>query len=386
MIDADISALLTSVAGKAGVTHVHGIGDVSGLATALSGKAATDHNHALANLSDVSGLASAPNGYVLAKSGSMWVPASALSVLGNHIHGISDVTGLTEALDAKLTSASIAALSIKALPVDADSVPLVDSAASGALKRFSWANIKTALKSYFDGIYAPVASTVPPGVIWEFSGDVCPDGWYFAAGQAVSRTADAALFAAIGTKYGAGDGSTTFNLPDKRDRVSIGKGDMGGTDAGIMSVTLSGTRASAANGIITGLSSTASLAVGMKAFGTGIGSNAVIASIDSATQVTLSVNNSSTGSGSIRFALIDTLTLGATGGSAVHTLTVGQMPAHTHDANGLTNRNTVSGGSDQLPLKNGTANGIVDAVNSRGGGQAHPNVQPSIVSNFIIKR
>lgn len=49
-------------------------------------------------------------------------------------------------------------------------------------------------------------------------------GYLFCNGTAVSRTTYAALFAAIGTTYGVGDGSTTFNLPDHRDRMVIYKG------------------------------------------------------------------------------------------------------------------------------------------------------------------
>lgn len=51
-----------------------------------------------------------------------------------------------------------------------------------------------------------------------------PTGWILANGAAVSRTAYARLFAAIGTTYGAGDGTTTFNLPDLRGRVPLGVG------------------------------------------------------------------------------------------------------------------------------------------------------------------
>lgn len=51
-----------------------------------------------------------------------------------------------------------------------------------------------------------------------------PDGWLLCDGAAVSRTTYAALFAAIGTTFGAGDGSTTFNLPDASDRFIIGAG------------------------------------------------------------------------------------------------------------------------------------------------------------------
>ena len=56
----------------------------------------------------------------------------------------------------------------------------------------------------------------PSGQVAFFAGQDAPAGWLKANGAAVSRTVYAALFAAIGTRYGAGDGSTTFNLPDLR--------------------------------------------------------------------------------------------------------------------------------------------------------------------------
>jgi microcystin-dependent protein len=58
--------------------------------------------------------------------------------------------------------------------------------------------------------------TIPPGIIAPYSGDTTPSGWLVCNGAAISRTTYAALFAAIGTKYGPGDGSTTFNLPESR--------------------------------------------------------------------------------------------------------------------------------------------------------------------------
>lgn len=51
-----------------------------------------------------------------------------------------------------------------------------------------------------------------------------PSGWLLCDGRTVSRTAYAALFATIGTTYGAGDGSTTFNLPDLQGRARVGRG------------------------------------------------------------------------------------------------------------------------------------------------------------------
>ena len=57
---------------------------------------------------------------------------------------------------------------------------------------------------------------VPSGTVLYFAGQTAPAGWLKANGAAVSRTAYAALFAAIGTTYGVGDGRSTFNLPDLR--------------------------------------------------------------------------------------------------------------------------------------------------------------------------
>ena len=73
---------------------------------------------------------------------------------------------------------------------------------------------------------------VPSGAVLYFSGRTAPAGWLKANGAAVSRTAYAALFAAIGTTYGAGDGRNTFNLPDIRAEFIRGWDDGRGVDAG----------------------------------------------------------------------------------------------------------------------------------------------------------
>lgn len=225
------------------------------------------------------------------------------------------------------------------------------------------------------------SGVLPSGVGMDYWGDTLPaGGWLWADGSAVSRTTYAGLFAVYGTKYGAGDGSTTFNLPDKRGRVSAGKDDIGGTNAGRLTVTLTGTRASTSSGVITGLSSTAGLVVGMVAIGTGIGANAKILSINSATQVTLTVYSTSTGSDSIRFAVVDGATLGATGGAHIHTLTTEQMPAHSHTYGGL---GGTGGTLDYYAA--GTMQNTTQSTGTTGGGQAHKNMQPTIVCNYIIK-
>ena len=71
----------------------------------------------------------------------------------------------------------------------------------------------------------------PTGTVIDFAGTVEPSGYLFCYGQTLSRTTYADLFGVIGTTYGAGDGSTTFLVPDCRGRVIAGKDDMGGVSA-----------------------------------------------------------------------------------------------------------------------------------------------------------
>ena len=81
---------------------------------------------------------------------------------------------------------------------------------------------------------------VPPGAVTAFAGPSAPAGWLLCNGQNVSRTTYAALFAAIGTTYGAGDGSSTFTLPNLTDRVPVGVSNTIalGTTGGSKTVTL----------------------------------------------------------------------------------------------------------------------------------------------------
>ena len=119
------------------------------------------------------------------------------------------------------------------------------------LDQAPWTNARVMVKFvppsavFLDGIIS--ASPLPAGTLAPYAGPITvhadaasatptssqpPAGWLWCAGQAVSRATYAALFAAIGTAYGSGDGSTTFNVPDLRGRLPIGLDNMGGTDAG----------------------------------------------------------------------------------------------------------------------------------------------------------
>ncbi len=167
---------------------------------------------------------------------------------------------------------------------------------------------------------------LPAGSIIQWGGAAAPVNWLLCDGSAVSRTTYASLFAAVGTSYGTGDGSTTFNLPDLRGRVPVGKN--GGS------------------------------------FGT----------------------------------------LGATGGAETVTLTEAQMPSHTHIQNAHNHSTPMQMAS--WPQNENSYEHIngdwgswgwprVYAINSvnnatatnqyTGGGQAHNNLQPYQVVNYIIK-
>ena len=72
------------------------------------------------------------------------------------------------------------------------------------------------------GTIATPAGGSPAGSIIMFGGATAPDDWLICDGSAVSRTTQATLFDAIGTAFGTGDGSTTFNLPDMRGQFPRG--------------------------------------------------------------------------------------------------------------------------------------------------------------------
>ena len=84
------------------------------------------------------------------------------------------------------------------------------------------ANVNYSQSKYnWDGQYLTGIQGTATGTIVPWSTATAPTGFLKCDGSAVSRTTYAALFAVVGTTYGAGDGSTTFNVPDLRDRTVV---------------------------------------------------------------------------------------------------------------------------------------------------------------------
>lgn len=167
----------------------------------------------------------------------------------------------------------------------------------------------------------PTAFSMPSGTIMMYGGSSAPTGYLFCDGTAVSRTTYSSLFGVISTTYGAGDASTTFNVPDMRGRAPIGVGT--GTGGG--------------------------------ASGSGLPTGG------------------------------DALTARSAGdwlGEQAHILDITQIPSHNHATNPFPISGTGSTNSGLGPSN--VTNSSFNTGNT-GGGLGHNNIQPVMTVQFIIK-
>ena len=104
--------------------------------------------------------------------------------------------------------------------------------------RQMWDSIQKQNDEKAQWLYLNVVQGIPIGVVQAFAGSTTPQGWLLCDGSAISRTDYANLFAVIGTSYGAGDGSTTFNLPNLVDKFIEGSATAGTEkSAGLPNIT-----------------------------------------------------------------------------------------------------------------------------------------------------
>lgn len=231
------------------------------------------------------------------------------------------------------------------------------------------------------------AIALPAGMLAPYAGSTAPTGWLLCAGQAVSRTTYASLFAAISTTYGSGDGSTTFNLPDLRGRTIAGVDNMGGSAA---------SRITSGNSGITG--TTLGAAGGDERYHqhshantasfTGSAVNTGTQSVDHTHSVTSNVTLSDPGhSHTIQSRPDDATSTGSWYVDAENT-TQGIQNTYTMSATTgitVTNNAVTSGGMSQSHTHSVTAAGTIAMTNANAGSGASQNVQPTILLNYIIK-
>ena len=254
--------------------------------------------------------------------------------------------------------------------------------------------------------------TIPSGMLAPFAGTSAPSGWFLCYGQAVSRTTYAALFTAIGTTYGTGDGTTTFNLPDLRGRTIAGVDDMGGSaasrltgDNGASTATAdsNGSFTSATNILVDG--NVGTIVLGMKVTGTGISSEVTVVKINSQTDIVLSSAVTITDNTALTFAF-DGAILGSAGGENTHLLTGAESgekghshtltdPGHFHTSTFTSGTDSCStqgqlnpfSGSNRTVNTNSKTTGItIDTIAAADASSAHNIIQPTLVLNYIIKQ
>ena len=120
-----------------------------------------------------------------------------------------------------------------------------------------------------DGSTAGGLEIVPSGTIVAYGNTTAPAGWLVCNDAAVSRTTYARLFAIVGTSFGIGDGTSTFNVPDLRDRVPLGFGtNMSSLGAATTGIAASAVMASATKSGLTTNSGSAALSVTNGTFAT----------------------------------------------------------------------------------------------------------------------
>lgn len=101
--------------------------------------------------------------------------------------------------------------------------------------------------SIISSVVIPPSPLMPSGTILDFAGAAPPVGFLLCDGAAVSRTAFSDLFAVLGVIWGAGDGSSTFNLPNLNGRATIGSGTYTDTVSGSITRTIGQSTGSAAH-------------------------------------------------------------------------------------------------------------------------------------------
>ena len=216
-----------------------------------------------------------------------------------------------------------------------------------------------ARKAYVDAV-------LPVGIIQAYAGSTAPgSNWLFCQGQAVSRSTYAGLFGVVGTTYGVGDGSTTFNLPNLQGRIPVGRDtgqvefDVLGEVGGAKTHTLTSGEMPVHDHVMTH-GHTGSISVTVNDNTTDLVTRA-LAFVDGGFATGL--NTTPWNAASPPILAMNSGLVAPLAGMAQSYIT-----EHGHTASGTV-----------------TINNHIGSTGSAGSGSAHNNLQPYIVLNYVIK-
>lgn len=193
---------------------------------------------------------------------------------------------------------------------------------------------------------------IPSGSLIMFAGSTAPVGYLVCDGAAISRTTYADLFGVIGTTYGVGNGTTTFNLPDLRGRGAIGVG----TGAGLSARALGGT------------------------------GGAETVTLDSTMIPSHTHTGTTASNGSHSHSITDP--------GHVHSQTTinddynnsgANPPGFSADSAGSVTWNNINSSTTGITVNSDGAHTHTITTDATGGGSSHNNMPPFLVVNYIIK-
>jgi microcystin-dependent protein len=227
--------------------------------------------------------------------------------------------------------------------------------------------------------YASFDNGAPVGTLQQFAGNTIPGGYLECTGAAISRSTYARLFSAIGTLWGVGDGSTTFNLPNGSGRTFVGVD--ANTNIIQATTTITTTSASATATV----ASATNLVIGMIVVSANVPAGTTISDI-SGTTITLSAAATASASGTAaRFSIFtDANVVGSYGGKAFQIQLEKEIAAHAHTT--YQGSDTVAGGGAIVYTDIFNTPSAYTSSTVAAGASIPMNIlQPSFTGKWIIK-
>lgn len=349
--------------------------------------------------------------FLVTSAGADAILLSAATAAAGFMVTVSNAPGSTANITVKLATATDTINEVTngavVLPSDCSATFIVNPSTNGYIVKNAHGVVVNDTRSYKlagpTAVSAGATQTInlvnmPAGIIAPYAGSSVPTGWLACDGSAVSRTTYSALFTAISTTWGAGDGSTTFNVPNFGGKSLIGDGTgvtsevwtAGAVDTSADTITVNSNADKWVTGMAVTLSTGSSLPNGLSAGVTyyvvrntattiKLASSLANATGGATAGVTV-INITSQGTGESQIKYTHTArTVGQYGGEETHAMSSTELLAHSHDVRSKTGTGTPY---DALSGNN-TSNADVP-TDFTGGNAAMNNMQPYGVVKYII--